>query len=108
MALKDEEPSGEDGGQGISHEQVVMLKEYSDIMKKMLEYDDGGSLGAGKIKLRDFIDKVLNDYDNLVVRYQQVEQQYIDIKLKYAESEEIKERLITKLEGFMVQGKIEE
>ncbi|CAI2384293.1 unnamed protein product [Moneuplotes crassus] len=96
--------SQDENSGGISHDQLRILKEYSDIMKKMFEYDDSGTLKSGRICLKDSIDKVLSDYDGLVVRYQQVEQQYIDIKLKYAESEEIKERLVTKLEGFMVQG----
>ena len=37
-----------------------------------------------------------------------MEQELIGIKLKYAESEEIKERLVTKLEGFMIKGNFNE
>jgi hypothetical protein len=84
-----------------THEQLLIIKEYTDICKKMLEYDDDGKLRSNKAKVIDVINKVLSDYDALVSRYQMVEKELINAKVKYAESEEIKERLLVEIDTIM-------
>lgn len=52
----------------LDHGQLMIIKEYTDITKRMSEYDDDNLLKNNKVKVISIIDKVLSDYDNLVVR----------------------------------------
>jgi hypothetical protein len=52
----------------LDHEQLMIIKEYNDISKRMAEYDDDDLLKHNKVRVISIIDRVLKDYDNLVVR----------------------------------------
>jgi hypothetical protein len=52
----------------LDHEQLMIIKEYTDISKRMAEYDDDDLLKNNKVRVISIIDRVLKDYDNLVVR----------------------------------------
>jgi hypothetical protein len=52
----------------LDHGQLMIIKEYNDISKRMAEYDDDDLLKNNKVRVISIIDRVLKDYDNLVVR----------------------------------------
>lgn len=84
-----------------THKQLLVIKEFTDIAKLMRDYDDDHKLENKEIQLIDLVSRVLQDYDNLTTRYQMVEQELIKTKMLYAESEEIKERVIVELDTIM-------
>lgn len=84
-----------------THEQLLIIKEFNDISKRIMEYDDDDRLKNKRITVFEVIDRVLKEYDALLSNYQFLEKDLIQAKVKHAEAEELKERLVTKLETLL-------
>jgi chromosome segregation ATPase len=84
-----------------THEQLLIIKEFNDISKRVMEYDDDDRLKSKRITVFEVIDRVLKEYDTLLSNYQFLEKDLIQAKVKHAEAEELKERLVTKLETLL-------
>ena len=82
----------------LNHDQLIMIKEYSEISTRLMQYDDG-KVQQNKRTIIDLLNQILGDYDSLLSRYKIVEAQLIDVKVKYAEAEEVKERLLIDMEN---------
>ena len=82
----------------LSHDQLLMIKEFKEISALLMQYDDG-KVSQNKRTITDLLSQILNDYDSLNSRYKIVEAQLIDVKVKYAEAEEVKERLLIDMEN---------
>lgn len=89
-----------------THQQLLIIKEFTDISKRISEYDDSGLLQRNEAQVIDVVDSVLKDYDNLTNRYHQLEKELIKTKLQYAEAEELKERAIVELDTVMGNNNI--
>lgn len=81
-----------------THQQLVIIKEFNDISSRIMEYDDDDKLKDQRCSVLDVINRVLKEHDSLSINYKMIEEQFIIAKVKYAEAEEIKERLLVQLD----------
>ena len=82
----------------LNYEQALAIKEFTNISKILMNYDNGKVQSNNK-SISEIMLEIINDYDSLLSKYKIMEAQLIETKIKYAEAEEVKERLIFDIEN---------
>lgn len=82
----------------LTHEQALMISQFTEIADRLMQFDDG-KVSQNKKSLWDLLDEIIDDYRTILSKYKTVEAQLIDTKVKYAEAEEVKERLLFEIEN---------
>ena len=82
----------------LTHEQALIISEFAEISERLMQFDDG-KVSQNKKTIWELLDEILHDYRKLLSKYKTVEAQLIDVKVKYAEAEEVKERLLFEIEN---------
>ena len=82
----------------LTHEQALIISEFAEISERLMQFDDG-KVSQNKKTIWELLDEILDDYRKLLSKYKIIEAQLIDVKVKYAEAEEVKERLLFEIEN---------
>ena len=82
-----------------SQTQMFAFKEYTEITKRVMKYDDDDCVKNNQNRVSELVHKILDKYDSISWSHQEVENKLIETKLMHAEAVEAKERLQIELDA---------